>query len=122
MEDWYETLASKEYLGLTSNTKVGKIPLKRLGSSKVLFEPSVVHDYANAVIEREQGRWLYSVNTVRGAGDRITLTAKLWLSITPFQFDGTIEELLHNFIVVLNSKSSILNMKMKRAEKVRTKK
>lgn len=111
--DWYEELASLEYLGLAKDTRILGYRLKTLGTSRVLFHPTCVINHTEIILRRNSAGEvvkLWNVST-RKEGSQLVLVGRQWDSIRPSKFTTTdIEDIVSDYMVVLKSSHEINSM------------
>lgn len=115
--NWYEELASLEYLGLMKGIRVQKTPISKLASGRVLYHPTTVYNYDNIVICRKDnqidGELLYQVRTqkIPDKPGMYLVTGKIFESIVPVKYEMTEEEIEHYFMVIPKTNGSIMTMR-----------
>jgi hypothetical protein len=123
--DWFDSLAALEYLGLQDGTSILGRPLSRHKSGNLLVEPKTVHQFDEIVIAKKgiAGNLLevqlWDVLTRETEDGQIELVGKRWDSLVPFKYKGPKESIGENFVILKHSQAMIRKMAKSRSERVK---
>jgi hypothetical protein len=119
-DDWFESLAAMEFLGLATNTMVASKPLSRFKSGMNLVHPKTVYQFPEAVVVKSTQKLIWEVLT-RHAEDGVNyeLVGKEWDSLKPYKFVGSKDEIGENFMILKDSEHMVHKMAKNRAARVK---